>query len=72
MNGTVGEKLLSLTSLENWNWGETAIVAVIVLIGVLTVRAVIERDQAIYVGKDDKSRREAYEARWRTGSTSGA
>ena len=39
--------LLSFTSLADWHWGETSLTAVIVLIGLLTMRGVIEHDRAI-------------------------
>jgi hypothetical protein len=68
----MGDKLFALTSLSDWAWGETAVVAVLVLIGVLTMRSVIERDKAIVIGKGAQARLEAYEARWRTGGPAGA
>ena len=67
----MGDKLFALTSLSDWGWGETSAVAVLVLIGVLTMRSVIERDKAIVVGKGSQARIEAYEARWRTGGPAG-
>ena len=59
--------LLSFTSLADWHWGETSLTAVIVLIGLLTMRGVIEHDRAITLGKgkqDERARRAAYQARW--------
>lgn len=64
MNGN----FLAVTSLENWNWGETAVFAVFVLIAVLTMRSVVERERAIVFGKGQQARDAAYEARWRSNS----
>lgn len=68
----MGDRLFALTSLSDWAWGETSVLAVLVLIGVLTMRSVVERDKAIVIGKGAKARMEAYEARWRSGGPAGA
>ena len=45
-------------------------IAVLLVLAVLTIRSVVQRDRAITFGKakaDEEARRAAYEARWRNG-----
>lgn len=66
---------LEMTSFADWRWGETGMLALFVLIAVLTTRSVIERDKAIWLGRDKRDEetiRAAYEARWRSGGMTGA
>ena len=68
------DDFLEMTSFADWHWGETAMLTLFVIIAVLTLRSVAQRDRAIWVGrskKDEESRRAAYEARWRTGGPAG-
>ena len=39
----MGDKFLDVTSMGNWSWAETSMVAVLVVIAVLTMRSIIER-----------------------------
>ena len=68
----MGDKFLDVTSMGNWSWAETSMVAVLVVIAVFTMRSIIERERAMTFGKDAESRRAAYEARWRSGHMTGA
>lgn len=68
----MGDKFLDLTSLANWSWAETSMAALFVVIAVLTVRSIVERERAMTIGKDTESRRESYEQRWRSGHLTGA
>lgn len=66
---------LEMASFADWRWGETGMLALFVLIAVLTLRSVAQRDRAIWVGKDkleERSARAAYESRWRGGGMAGA
>lgn len=67
----MGENFLDVTALANWSWAETSMVAVLFVIAALTLRAIIERDRAMTVGKGAEVRRAAYEQRWRSGSMTG-
>ena len=71
----MGTFLNNFTSLANWHWGETAVAAVFVLVAVLTMRSVAEREGAMSLGRgkqDPEARRASYEARWRNQSLPGA
>lgn len=70
----MGANFLQVTSLSNWQWGETGMVALLVILAALTMRSVAQRDRAIIIGKaaEDESKRAAYEARWRSGGMAGA
>lgn len=61
---------LEMTSFADWRWGETGMLVLFVVIAILTLRSVAQRDRAIWVGKDKRdeaAKRAAYEARWRNG-----
>jgi len=49
--------------------------ALLVIIAGLTMRSIVERDGAIWMGRDKRdeaAKRAAYDTRWRTGGMTGA
>lgn len=66
---------LEMASLADWRWGETGMLALLVIIAGLTMRSIVERDGAIWMGRDKRdeaAKRAAYDTRWRTGGMTGA